>query len=191
MMMITPSAKISTPESDQLALWKALSDGAQAFKFFLENGKSIDKMAASITGAYALTEDERKLRDDAVDAVTNAKAELKKINDEIGAAEITLSATKKQNDAYLQKTKDAADKYKKDSLADIAAEKKKADDSFSALGIKQQEISAAQKKLDDTKKEVDDDLQKIKDWEAEKAVWEQDYEERNSKFTPKSRKAAK
>lgn len=190
-MMTKSSSQIRTPEAEQLAHWKAMSDAAQAHKFFSENPKIIDKLASSIQGAYALTEDERNERDNAVKAAADAKTEVKKAQMDKAQAVADAEKAKKDADDYAKKVRIDADNYKKSAMTEVAKAQQKVIDDKEEVAQQQNTLAGELKQLGIDQKKVSDGLQKIEDWKSEKEAWEQDYTERSTKLDAKLRKAVK
>lgn len=189
--MTRSSSSIATPEIAQLAHLKAMSDAAQAHKFFQDNPKVIDQLASKITGAYALSEAERKERDDAVQAVTEARTGVKTAKTDLESAQKEAILVKKDADTYSKNVKTAADDYKKDALAAVAREQQKIIDDKADVKKREDKLADDLKQLGFDQKKLKDDQQEIADWKAEKEGWEQDYTERSAKLDVKLRKAVK
>lgn len=189
--MMTRSSSIGTPETEQLAHLKAMSDAAQAHKYFQDNPKVIDQLAAKISGAYALTEAERKERDEAVASVREAEAAAGTAKKDLEDAKLEAWQTRKEAEEYLAKAKREADKYKKEAMAAISAAQQKVIDDNAALAEREGSLEKAQTALSEEQKGVEEGLQKITEWETAKEEWEKDYTERSAKLDAKMRAAVK
>lgn len=190
-MMTRSSSSINSPELEQLAKLKAMSDAAQAHKYFQDNPKVVDNLASSIQAAYALTEGERKERDDAVQAVVNAKAELKEAQDEKTQAISDAAEIKKEADEYSKNVITSADSYKKEAFESIEVAHENLTKEWEKLHEEQNQLAADKKQLAKDQDAVKDGMETIANWRVEKESWEQDYTGRSDKLDAKLRKAVK
>lgn len=188
-MRITASTSIRTPEITELDKLKALSDAAQAHKYFQDNPKVIDNLAKSISGAYALTEAERKERDDAVQALADSKKAVAAAAEEVKSTLALAEQTKKAADARMEKTISDANEYKKNVNKGIDDRNVQLIETERKLKNWESELEKEQNQLKKEQEIVAEGLQKIAEWTKEKADWEQDFSDRSTKLAARERKA--
>lgn len=174
-MSITPSALISSPEAEKaksiLGLCSAITELSSIISD-KSSMKTIGELAEKLSGAYALSEEEKSERDTAVDALREGKSlreeYQKKLSDldvrsekfkaEISQKTLDISTREAALATRIEKQNEKEESH----LSDIKDQKKEIAKAFAE---KEREIAAIESDLDDRERSIGDRADKVTDRE--------------------------
>lgn len=164
-------------EEHQLKSYMAITDFANSMKDLIANPKAIVEIGKNAAAAHALTEDEKKQRDDAVAYINRADEHRVKISEGYAKLEkdkletenyiktqiLEMQANKK---SIVDEANKSAEKILKETNGVKAAKEKEIDAKFAALSRAQAEVEKNALKLEE---DVKAHKVKVKDLNAREA----------------------